>query len=205
MIRLSRQLTPTRLERHKLGANRYRVSKDFDDSVDLGGPLAVAGLAVAVFDAATPYLTSGSFSWKTNTPIDYLRPWPLGTRPVFKPAAVHFRISAHHPRYFIDTQHFWFELLYDYNGYDLRDINIHGLLNKSSSLIASTFFAAFSGRPYSEERDPAVVRFRIEGTWDPVGSGATSFSGYLEVRAGGGLRFWVGSENEWVWNNGLFW
>lgn len=112
-----------------------------------------------------------------------------------------FSMNAHHPRIGIGTQRFWFQLSFDFNGYDLRDIEIVGLPSKSSRLTASTFRAKFEGRPWSEKTNPvAEVKFNISGEWDPVGYGVAGFWGYLRVKADGSARYSISSENKWVWH-----
>lgn len=194
----------TRLSKRRNRLNR-RSDSFYEQDFDFLDPVSIAGLGVSIFSAATPFLTGGSFSWQTNTPINYKHNWSGRQPPRYKKRTMRFRMIAHHPRYGIGNQNFWFRLSYDFNGHDLRDVEIVGLPMQSSRLTASTFRVKFEGRPYSEETNPvAEIKFNISGDWDPVGSGIAGFWGDLFVKADGSAQYSIQAEDNWVWHGSSF-
>jgi hypothetical protein len=168
-------------------------------SAGLGSAPAIgaASLGIAAFTAGRDIVTSGDFSSRAAT-VNYVH---ANTPPslAFRTCTREFLISAHHPRYGFDRQQFWFRLSFEHNGHDLRNIAIHALVDKSSTMTMSTFSIEFSGIPHSVPLDPvAEVVFQIGGRWNPVGRGLVNLSGTLYVRADGRVRLRVTSERGWV-------
>jgi hypothetical protein len=180
-----------------------------------GVPAAATGaieLGAAVLSFGQALFTGGSFSTQSSV-VNYLHQnTPLDQK--FVRCKRRFRISAAKPGPvpldFIKKadagEKFWFELSYDYNGNDLRNVSVEPLMDKSNTLRKSEFKITFTGNAYSPERDPvAEVVFRISGTWkawDPVPFMDTvvSFSGNLYVRADGSARVAdFKSEKDLVW------
>lgn len=166
-------------------------------SAGYGEVIEAVGLGIAVFTTGQQLLTSGSFSNSTST-VNYMHErTPLTQR--FRSCAMEFSLRAHHPRYFIDPQVFWYRLSFEYNGNDLRNVAIHPLVNRSSTLQSSTFSTTWSGQAHSPQAAPvAEVMFQLAGRWDPVGRGDVSFNGDLLVTAAGRVRLNVRSELDWV-------
>ncbi|TVM03483.1 MAG: hypothetical protein CV087_05025 [Candidatus Brocadia sp. WS118] len=165
-------------------------------------PVAIAGLGVAVFNTGRTIATSGSFSTQ-STPASYIHQnTPAGSK--FRRRTIEFTITAHHPRYGIGTQTFWFKLSFEFNGNDIRDASINPLIDKSSSMISSTFSIKFEPTSYSLNSDPvAIIRYKISGEWDPVGTGHVSFEGNFDLKADGAVTYIINSEKNWV-QNGQF-
>ena len=159
--------------------------------------IAAASLGVAVLQYGQAIVTSGNFSCSMMS-VNYMH---KKTPPDIEwtPVSTEFSITAHHPRYFIGTQEFWFRLTFDQNGYDLRNIQINALDNKSSEMITSSFDIKFNGQAHSLEEDPKVqVNFQIGGKWNPVGRGVDPIWGDLLITADGSVKLVVGSELGWV-------
>jgi hypothetical protein len=175
-------------------------SSRFGSPTRLGSAPAIgaASLGVAAFNAVKDAVTSGDFSSRA-TIANYVH---ANTPPTlaFRTCRHEFLISAHHPRYGFGRQNFWFELTFEHNGHDLRNITINALVDKSSTMTMSTFSIEFSGLPHSVPLDPvAEVAFQISGRWNPVGSGQVALrESYLYVRADGRVRLHVTSELGWV-------
>jgi hypothetical protein len=193
------------------------IQTNVDDFPGYGiSPAGVKGaveLGAAVLSFGRDLFRGGSFSTTSsvvnymheNTPID--KKFTLCTR--------RLRINTTKPNPFLTLdlikkhnvgERFWFELSYEYNGNDLRNVAVRPLPDQSSDLTKSEFTITFAGNSYSLPRDPvSEIVFRISGTWkawDPLPFMDTivSFSGDLYVRADGSAR--VGnfkSEKGLVW------
>jgi outer membrane protein OmpA-like peptidoglycan-associated protein len=181
------------------------------------GPVAVIELGAAVLSLGRDLFTGGSFQTQSSV-VNYIHQGtPLSQK--FVSCKRRFKLSAAKPggpfpievikKYDIGEK-FWFELSYEYNGNDLRNVAVEPLVNKSSSLNKSEFKIAFVGNSYSpEQAQVAEVVFRISGTWkawDPVPFMDTlvSFSGNLYVRADGSARIDAfKSEKDLVWYNDI--
>lgn len=162
-----------------------------------GEVIEAVGLGVAIFQTGQSILTSGDFSSDSST-VNYIHERTPPTQ-AFRRCTTEFALRAHHPRYFIDAQIFWFRLSYEYNGNDVRNAAIVALVDRSSSLYSSTFSVRFVGQAYSVPSAPvAEVLFQINGRWNPVGVGDVSFWGELKVRADGRVGMSVSSERNWV-------
>lgn len=159
--------------------------------------IAGAGLGVAAFTLGRTILTSGSFSSTAST-ANYIHPGtPLSQ--AFRRCSMEFSLKAHHPRYFIDAQTFWYRLSFEYNGNDLRNVAINALVDRSSTLHTSTFSSTWTGQAHSPGAAPvAEIMFQLTGNWDPVGRGNVSYSGELKVGADGSATLSVTSERNWV-------
>ncbi len=156
-----------------------------------------ASLGIAVFQVGQTVATSGDLSVQADVASYVHQNTPVHIP--FTRTSVEFKISAHHPRYFIDRQQFYFRLSFEYNGYDLRNVSISVLRNKSSSLHASTFNIRFKATNYSPPNHPvAEILYNIQGRWDPVGRGDVSFDGNLRVKANGSRKGQIVSEENWV-------
>lgn len=164
----------------------------------MGEVIEALGLGVAVFQTGQSLLTSGDFSSEATT-VNYIHERTPPSQ-VFRACSTEFSLKAHHPRYGLGTQTFWFRLSFDYNGNDLRNIAIVALVHRSSSLYSSTFSVRFVGQAHSVPSAPvAEVMFQINGRWNPVGRGDVSFWGNLRVRADGTTSLSISSERNWVW------
>jgi hypothetical protein len=164
----------------------------------LGEVIEAIGLGVAIFQTGQSILTSGDFTSESST-VNYIHErTPISQ--VFRTCSMEFSLKAHHPRYGIGDQTFWFRLSFEYNGNDIRNAAINALVNRSSSLYSSTFSIRFAGQPHSvPSAAVAEVMFQIGGRWNPVGRGDISFSGNLRLRADGNVTLAVSSERNWVW------
>lgn len=186
----------------------FSSESEFPELTYEGGPIEVAGLAVgaaglglAVFSAAREVLTSGDLSVQADT-ANYLHQNTPVSIP-FSRRTVEFKISAFHPRIGIDTQQFFFRLSFEYNRYDLRNVSISVLRDKSSSLYASSFQIYFNAISYSLQNDPvaSIVYNVTNGRWDPVGLGDVSFSAtpLFMIKADGRVEArTINSERNWV-------
>ncbi len=166
-----------------------------------GGPIEAVALGVAAFSAAREVLTDGDLSVAADTSNYVHQNTPISLS--FSKRSIEFRISAHHPRIGIDRQQFYFRLFFEYNGYDLRNVSISVLRDKSSSLHASDFDIYFRASTHSLPNDPvASIAYNIvNGRWDPVGLGDVSFSAtpLIVVKANGSIDFGrINSERDWV-------
>lgn len=167
------------------------------DGIEAAPVIAGAGLGLAVFNTGRDLVTSGDFSSQSTT-VNYIHPsTPPGL--AFRTCVREFLLSAHHPRYGWSRQQFWFRLSFEHNGHDLRNVAITPLVDRSSSMIMSTFSITFAGIPHSVPADPvAEINFQIGGQWNPVGSGLVALRGNLFVRADGRVQLNVTSERGWV-------
>ena len=164
---------------------------------DEGEVLEGIGVGLAVFEIIKSFATSGDLSVQSDLAQYIHENTPPGQQ--FSRKSIEFEIDAHHPRLGISDQEFYFRLVFEFNQNDLRNVSITELRNKSSSLFASTFSIKFSAQPYSVRNDPvAVILYRIQGRWDPVGLGDVSFEGELFVRADGSAEGSINSERNWV-------
>jgi hypothetical protein len=159
--------------------------------------LEIASLGVAVFEAGRSVLTSGDLSFEA-APASYRHdntPPEIG----FTQSQSELKIIAYHPRPGLDWQQFWFTLRFDYNGYDIRDAAVHVLIDRSSTMVASTFSIKFEPQAHSARNQPvAEIVFKISGRWNPVGAGDVSFEGDLFLKADGSVRCEIRSEKDWV-------
>jgi outer membrane protein OmpA-like peptidoglycan-associated protein len=167
-------------------------------SAQLAGPAVVpiAGLGIAVFNSARGVATQGDISFTPvlashvfpNTPPDSPR-----TR-----STMDLKISAHHPRRGIGTQHFYFKLDIEHNGHDILMSRINLLRDRSSSLYASTFSINFDPKAGTSANGRATIRFLLDGRWDPMGRGDVSFRGELLIRPDGWAGIEIESDRGWV-------
>jgi hypothetical protein len=154
-------------------------------------------VGLAVFQIIQTVATSGDFSVQADI-AQYIHENTPPAQQFFR-KTIEFEIDAHHPRIGISDQEFYFRLTFEYNQNDLRNVSITELRDKSSSLYASSFNIKFSAQPYSVKNDPkAVILYRIQGRWDPVGLGDVSYEGNLYVRADGSADCDIKSERDWV-------
>ncbi|GGC05739.1 OmpA family protein [Cellulomonas carbonis] len=183
---------------------------DVEGAEDLGseaeaGFIAVAGvlipaaeLGLGIFDRLQQHVFNGSFQ-VTSTPATYIHnPSPTGL--AVQRRTFRFPVTAHHPRYFIDTQTFWFDVTLEYDGFNVRRVSVTEDRGRSSSLVSSTFSITFTPSAYTPSNEPvSAVAYSISGRWDPVGSGDESFSGRFVVDAAGRLTgLQVSSGQGWV-------
>lgn len=170
-----------------------------------GNPAIPAiGLGIAAFQLGRSLVFSGGGVQVQANALRYVHENTPLNKP-FTQFRGSFLITAHHPRYGLDQQKFWFGLNFEYNGNDLRSVAVTFLENKSSALTASDFSISFQGNPYSLPNDPvAEIEYSISGRWDPVGLGVDSFQGYLRVNAKGSVVLRVTSEQGWVKNSNSF-
>lgn len=159
--------------------------------------LPLVELGLAVFGVGHTVATSGDVAFSTqeasyrfpHTPLDTPR-----TR-----STMEFCIYAHHPRYAISTQQFWFRLQVDHNGHDILLSRIDLLRDRSSSLHASTFSVNFRPQAGDVTTSAATIRYVIDGRWDPVGRGDVSFRGELHIGPHGAASIEIDSEEDWVY------
>jgi hypothetical protein len=172
---------------------------EYGDEAETGVEVALgaASLGVAVFQVVQTLATSGDLSVQADV-ARYVHQNTPANIP-FTKASVEFKISAHHPRYGFGRQQFYFRLSFEYNRYDLRNVSIAVLRDKSSSMYASTFSIRFRASEYSLPSDSvAKILYNIQGRWDPVGLGDVSFEGNLIVQANGSAHGNIVSERNWV-------
>ena len=157
------------------------------------------GLGLAVFQAGAAAVTAGDIRLEAPEVVNYIHPnTPLDT-PTTQ-ASMEIAIRAHHPRYFIDTQTFVFNLVFEHNRYDIKAARITVNRARSSELNASSFNIRFRANADSQpNEEQARVRFLIDGRWDPVGRGDVNFTGELRILADGSARISISSEQNWVW------
>ncbi len=159
--------------------------------------LGAAQLGLGIFQVGQSIGTSGDLSVQADV-ARYVHQNTPAYIP-FSKDSIEFKISAHHPRYGIDRQNFYFRLVFEYNRYDLRNVSINVLRNKSSSLYASTFSIQFKASAYSQTTDPvAQILYTMQGRWDPVGLGDVSFDGEMIIKADASARGSINSERGWV-------
>lgn len=169
-----------------------------------GEAIEAIGLGVAIFQTGQSILTSGDFSTESST-VNYIHEHTPASRP-WSRCTKEFSLKAKRDTnpvrdWVFGNETFWFTLSFEYNGNDIRNAAIMGLVSRSSSLYSSTFTIRFVGQQYSVPRAPvAEVLFQISGRWNPVGRGDVSFSGELLLKADGTvtLRNFT-SERNWVW------
>jgi len=163
-----------------------------------GEAIEAAGLGIAIFEAGKGLVTGGDFSSSANT-VSFMHPGTPSSQ-TFRPCNTEFSLVAHHPRYFIGDQTFWYRLSFEYNGNDLRNVSVAPLIDKSSTITASKFTTSWEGQPNVPGRAPvAEVRYQLTGRWDPVGRGDVSFGGYLMVNASGKVSLALTfTERDWV-------
>lgn len=178
---------------------------DEDSAENPAAIIAVAGalisgaqLGIAVFDRLESHLLSGSFSVSSNASSYIHNPSPRGLRSHTK--RFFFSISAHHPRYGIGNQNFYFQLTLEYDGFNIQRVSIIEDRGRSSSLVSSNFSITFTPSAFSAPNDPvAAIVYNINGRWDPVGRGDESFDGSLIINAQGNMpRLRVNSPQNWV-------
>ena len=181
---------------------------EFQEMAHEGGPieiaglgLGIAGLGLAVFSTAREVLTSGDLSVQADTTSYVHQNTPVSVP--FTRRTVEFRISAHHPGIGIDTQQFFFRLSFEYNRYDLRNVSISVLRDRSSSLYSSSLQIYFQALPYSLQNDPvaSIVYNITNGRWDPAWLGDVSFSAtpLFIIKANGTVEAKpINSERGWV-------
>jgi len=161
----------------------------------------VAALGVAVFQVIQSIVSSGDLSVQSDVARYVHQNTPAHI--AFTRRSIEFKISAHHPRYGIDRQNFYFRLSFEYNKYDLRNVTISVLRDKSSSLYSSSFDINFKATDYSQPTDPvtSIAYNIVNGRWDPVGLGDVSFSAtpLLVIKADGSITPQaINSEKDWV-------
>ena len=163
-----------------------------------GVALAAASLGVGVFQVVQSIATSGDLAVQADV-ARYVHQNTPANIP-FIQRSMEFKISAHHPMPGFDRQQFYFRLAFEYNRYDLRNVRITVLRNKSSSLYASTLRIEFRASEYSLPSDPvAKILYTIQGRWDPAGPGDVSFEGQISVQADGRvIPSNIVSERNWV-------
>ena len=168
-----------------------------------GALVPVAELGLAAFGTLREHVFNGDFS-VTATPATYIHsPSPTGL--AVQRRTFRFAVDAHHPRYGIDTQTFWFEVALEYDGFNIRRLAVTEDRSRSSSLHASSFTITFTPSAYTAPNEPvAAVAYSISGRWDPVGRGDESFRGSFVVDAAGTLSgLQVSSSSNWVRHRGL--
>lgn len=176
----------------------------FSDAIAEGGPVAAIGLGIAVFNTGRSLILSGDYSF-SSTPSSYIHQKTAATNLYSK--ALDFYVEAFHPRIWESNQKFWFRLYFEFNAYDLKQVEVRNLIDKSSAMISSTFTIDFSPIPYSAPDDTvAEIRYVISGQWDPIGSGDVSFlpGSYLHIKADGAVSLVVNSEKNWVRGHGFY-
>ena len=160
----------------------------------------VVATGLAVFDTGRSVGTSGSFQSTSNTPSYMHRETPSSAR--WKNFNHQIAVIAWHPRITQDWQVMLFRLIYEYNGYDIRNARVVPLVDASSGMYSSKFIINWGGQAHSPETSPvAEIMFLIAGEWDPVGRGQVSFYGELLISAAGRNifeHFWIKSE-KWVY------
>lgn len=163
-----------------------------------GVALAAGSLGVAIFQVVQPLATSGDLAVQADVARYVHQNTPANVP--FTERSVEFKISAHHPLPGFGRQQFYFRLAFEYNRYDLRNVRIVVLRDRSSSLYASTFRIEFRASEYSLPTDPvAKILYTIQGRWDPAGRGDVSFEGSLVVQADGRvIPLGIVSERNWV-------
>lgn len=167
--------------------------------VAVGGlVIAASQLGIAVFDRLERHLLSGSFSVTAHAANYIHNPSPRGLTTRTK--VFRFPITAHHPRYGIGTQTFWFDLTLEYDGFNIRRVSITEDRGRSSTIVSSDFSITFTPSAYTAPNEPvAAIAYTISGRWDPVGRGDESFSGSIVIDAQGVMkRLQVSSGQGWV-------
>lgn len=86
---------------------------------------------------------------------------------------------------------YWFQLEFQYNGNDLKEVSIKPLPAKSQSkpttFYQDQFTITFTGRPKSAEAEPvAEIIYDMAGTWSARGE-SFPFNGTITVSANGGV------------------
>ncbi|MBK8903633.1 MAG: hypothetical protein IPM53_20795 [Anaerolineaceae bacterium] len=191
-------VTPERLS----GGNQLKQSRGHrhaEDKMDAEATIALsaAELGLSIFQVGQTISTSGDLSVQADV-ARYVHQNTPAYIP-FSKNTIEFKISAHHPRYGFDRQNFFFRLAFEHNKYDLRNVSINVLRDKSSSLYASSLSIQFKASAYSQANDPvAQILYSIQGRWDPVGRGDVSFDGELIIKADASATGSITSEKNWV-------
>lgn len=165
--------------------------------------IPAAELGLSIFSTLQQHVFNGDFS-VTSTPATYIHsPSPTGL--TIQRRTFRFPITAHHPRYGIGTQTFWFDVALEYDGFNVRRVAVTEDRGSSSSLYSSDFTIAFVPSAYTAANEPvAAVAYTISGRWDPIGSGDESFTGRFVVDAAGNLTgLQVSSSQRWVRHGAL--
>jgi len=174
-----------------------KPSENDTNSIEVD-PISAAGLGLAAFQAAAGFLTRGKFSYRSDigqyihagTPDDVIR---------YKYTRL-FMIKAKYPDIIIGDPEFWFELSYEYNGFDIFAAKIEYKRTRSDSLKSSSFNINFIPTPNSKKQDKiSVIRFNISGWWDPVGFGDVSFHGNIYLTSNGKITSDFKSEVDSRW------
>jgi flagellar motor protein MotB len=86
---------------------------------------------------------------------------------------------------------FKFQLEFDHNGYDIREAQVHRVIQGSSELYDAKFAVKFTAKNATTPRsEVARIDFLVTGTWDPgLGDKFTDFSGKLYVESDGDIGF----------------
>ncbi|TWT29742.1 hypothetical protein KOR42_55020 [Thalassoglobus neptunius] len=145
-------------------------------------PVSVAGLGLAVFSTGAEYGNSGNFS-STSKAVSYMHPkTPNSAR--WRDMNTRIKLTAFHPRPGWSRQVFYFRLIYQYNGYDIRNARVEGLVDASSGMYTSSFTVNWRGQSHSRQSNPvSQIVFNFVGRWDPHGLGDVSFGGQLVISA----------------------
>jgi hypothetical protein len=155
-------------------------------------------LGVAVFQVVHGFATGGDFNFQADIAEYMHQNTPAHVQ--FRRCSVEFKISAHHPRIGFDRQEFYFRVSYEYNGYDLRNVSISELRDKSSTMNASTFTITFGASKHSLPSEKETrINYTIRGRWDPFGLGDVAFNGNLLVHSNGRVTTdGITSDKNWV-------
>ncbi|MGH7629087.1 MAG: papain-like cysteine protease family protein [Gemmatimonadales bacterium] len=147
-------------------------------------PVAAIELGAAAFSVIQPLVSGGDFSYSAAV-TEYVHKNPA-TPPETPTTRTKVWLVFKADAKVYPVQHFWFEVQFDHNGYDLKNCRIDPVRGKSASLFSSTFHVDFSPAAASDERAPeARIRYAISGRWDPKLGGDHSFKGEVVLRAGG--------------------
>jgi hypothetical protein len=96
------------------------------------------------------------------------KPGSVPATPFFAPALTPQQKAKQRLDY---AEKFWFQLSYEYNGNDLRNVGVEPLVNESSTLYKSQFKITFTGNINSVPRDPGGSRLQNQWhlkAWDPI-------------------------------------
>lgn len=170
--------------------------------VQKSDPVSAASLGLAIFESGRSITSSGSLSHNANTPSYMHEQTPKTAN--WENVLTELHIKANHPRYGIGTQHFYYRLKYQRNGFDIRNAQVDVLRDKSSGMYTSAFGSTWSGQNHSQPvEEVAQIVFNISGEWNPFGRGDFSWWGELILSAtkGGSSyeSFSIGSEDNYVY------
>ncbi|WP_225755259.1 OmpA family protein [Actinotalea sp. Marseille-Q4924] len=160
--------------------------------------IPAAELGLGLFQTLQQHALSGAFS-VTSTAASYIHnPSPTGL--TIQRRTFRFPITAHHPRYGIGTQTFWFDVELEYDGFNIRRVSVTEDRGSSSTLVSSDFTITFTPSWRSANNEPvAAISYTISGRWDPIGRGDESFRGSFVIDAAGNLTgLQVTSSQGWV-------